>query len=268
MSQVPLNSLKFKILIIGDGGVGKTTFITRHRTGEFTKNYQATMGVEVNPLPFYTNKGYVFCNIWDCAGQEKFGGLRDGYYIGAQAAIIMFDVTQKITYKNVLDHYNFLRKYRPNIPVVICGNKVDCKDRVVKPIDNTLFNRKDLQYYDISAKSNYNFEKPFLYLLRKLVKDESLAFVESPKAVLPPETTYSPVPPEIDEKVDYCNKKEEKEVDLQENEYVFSDFINNLTYIINGVGKNKLTMEQKLKVVRNIQEQIDSFNDEVEERGW
>ena len=198
MAQVPTNTPKFKILVIGDGGVGKTTFITRHRTGEFTKGYQATMGVEVNPLPFYTNKGYVICNMWDCAGQEKFGGLRDGYYIGAQAAIIMFDVTNKISYKNIKQHYELLMKSRPDIPVVICGNKIDCRDRVVTPRDI---------YHDISAKSNYNFEKPFLYLLRKLMKDDSLTFNEP---VLPPEAKDSPVlnptgmigniPPEIDEK--------------------------------------------------------------------
>lgn len=57
------------------------------------------MGVEVNPLPFYTDLGQVIFNCWDTAGQEKFGGLRDGYYIGGQAAIIMFDVTARVTYK-------------------------------------------------------------------------------------------------------------------------------------------------------------------------
>jgi GTP-binding nuclear protein Ran len=93
------------------------------------------MGVEVNPLPFYTNKGYVICNMWDCAGQERFSGFQDDYYIGAQAAIIMFDVTQKITYKNLINHYNLLKTKCPDIPVVLCGNKVDCKDRFVAPKD-------------------------------------------------------------------------------------------------------------------------------------
>jgi len=74
------------------------------------------MGVEVSPLPFFTNLGQIIFNCWDTAGwflgsstiyiqystssgQEKFGGLRDGYYIGGQAAIIMFDVTARVTYK-------------------------------------------------------------------------------------------------------------------------------------------------------------------------
>merc|ERR1712228_498227 len=83
---------EFKLVLVGDGGVGKTTFVKRHLTGEFEKKYIATLGVEVHPLVFYTNFGKVLFNCWDTAGQEKFGGLRDGYYIQGQCAIIMFDV--------------------------------------------------------------------------------------------------------------------------------------------------------------------------------
>ena len=68
-------------VLCGDGGTGKTTFVKRHETGEFEKKYVATLGVEVHPLPFYTNYGLIVFNVWDTAGQEKFGGLRDGYYI-------------------------------------------------------------------------------------------------------------------------------------------------------------------------------------------
>jgi len=57
----------------------------------------ATLGVEVHPLLFHTNRGPIRFNVWDTAGQEKFGGLRDGYYIQGQCAIIMFDVTSRIT---------------------------------------------------------------------------------------------------------------------------------------------------------------------------
>ena len=56
-----------------------------------------------------------------------------------------------------------------NIPIVLCGNKVDVKNRQVKPKQVTFHRKKNLQYHEISAKSNYNYEKPFLYLARKLV---------------------------------------------------------------------------------------------------
>ena len=148
----------------------------------------ATLGVEVHPLEFHTNRGQLVFNVWDTAGQEKFGGLRDGYYIQGQCAIIMFDVTSRITYKNVPNWHRDLVRVCETIPIVLVGNKVDVKERKVKAKQITFHRKKNLQYYDISAKSNYNFEKPFLWLARKLVGDPNLAFVESP-ALKPPEVT-------------------------------------------------------------------------------
>ena len=90
----------------------------------------ATLGVEVHPLSFSTNFGTIIFNVWDTAGQEKFGGLRDGYYIQGQCGIIMFDVTARITYKNVPNWHRDLERVCENIPIVLCGNKVDVKVRL------------------------------------------------------------------------------------------------------------------------------------------
>ncbi|KAG0206641.1 GTP-binding nuclear protein gsp1/Ran [Mortierella sp. GBA30] len=170
----------FKLVLVGDGGTGKTTFVKRHLTGEFEKKYIATLGVEVHPLKFTTNFGEIMFNTWDTAGQEKFGGLRDGYYINGQCGIIMFDLTSRITYKNVPNWHRDLVRVCENIPIVLCGNKVDIKERKVKPKQIDFHRKKSLQYYDISAKSNYNFEKPFLWLARKLAGHQDLEFVASP----------------------------------------------------------------------------------------
>jgi len=91
-----------------------------------------------------------------------------------------------MTYKNVPNWHRDLVRVCEGIPIVLCGNKVDIKDRKVKPKQITFHRKKNLQYYDISAKSNYNFEKPFLWLARKLVGDPNLIFVEAP-ALKPPE---------------------------------------------------------------------------------
>lgn len=168
---------EFKLVLVGDGGTGKTTLVKRHLTGEFEKKYIATLGVEVHPLVFNTNFGPIKFNVWDTAGQEKFGGLRDGYYIQGQCAIIMFDVTARVTYKSVPNWHRDLVRVCENIPIVLVGNKVDVKDRQVKA-KNIMFHRKrNLQYYDVSARSNYNFEKPFLWLARRLTNQLELKFV-------------------------------------------------------------------------------------------
>jgi len=186
------NVPQFKLVLVGDGGVGKTTFVKRHKSGEFEKKYVATLGVEVHPLTFYTSLGAIIYNCWDTAGQEKFGGLRDGYYVGGKAAIIMFDVTSRITYKSVSVWHRDLTRVCENIPIVLCGNKVDVKDRKVKP-RHIIFHRKkpNIQYYDISAKSNYNFEKPFLWITRKLTGNQNVKFVAEP-ALAPKDLNMDP----------------------------------------------------------------------------
>lgn len=168
-----MDSKAIKVLIVGDSGVGKTVFVNRHRNGEFTTNYIATIGVEITPLYFETTKGRVGLNIWDCAGQEKFRDLRQDYQ-GAQAAILMFDVSSKISYRNLNFWYNEIRKIALDIPIVVCGNKCDIKERKVRPKDIIFHRQKGLQYYDISVKSNYNYESPFLYLIRKVLGDDSV----------------------------------------------------------------------------------------------
>eukprot|EP01012_Entosiphon_sulcatum_P050646 TRINITY_DN6953_c0_g1_i1.p1 TRINITY_DN6953_c0_g1~~TRINITY_DN6953_c0_g1_i1.p1 ORF type:complete len:220 (-),score=62.97 TRINITY_DN6953_c0_g1_i1:174-833(-) len=174
-NEVPVAT--FKLIMVGDGGVGKTTFVKRHLTGEYEKKYIPTIGVEVHPLKFYTNRGLICFNVWDTAGQEKFGGLRDGYYIQGNCAVIMFDVTSRQTYKNVPNWHRDIVRVCENIPIVLVGNKVDVMDRQVKAKQITFHRKKNLQYYDISAKSNYNFEKPFLWLAKKLANDNNLTFV-------------------------------------------------------------------------------------------
>ena len=141
----------FKLVLVGDGGTGKNTFVKRHQMGEFEKKYVATLGVEVHPLVFYTNKGPIGFNIWDTAGQEKFSGLRDGYYIQGQCAIILFDITSRVTYKNVPNWHRDHVRVCEGIPIVLCCYKVDVKDRKVKAKSIVFHRKKNPQYYDISA---------------------------------------------------------------------------------------------------------------------
>uniref|UniRef100_A0A2R8ZR79 GTP-binding nuclear protein Ran n=1 Tax=Pan paniscus TaxID=9597 RepID=A0A2R8ZR79_PANPA len=136
--------VQFKLVLVGDGGIGKMTFVKRHLTGEFEKCI-ATLGVEVHPLVFHTNRGSIKFNVWDTASREKFGGLRDGYYIQAQCAIIMSDVTSRV-------------RACENISIVLCGNKVDIKKRKGKAKSIVFHQKNNLQYYDISPIGDPNLE--------------------------------------------------------------------------------------------------------------
>ena len=180
------NTNTFKLCIIGDGGVGKSTWIKRFLTGEFEQQYIPTLGVEVYPLRFTTNNGGVCFNAWDTAGQEKFKGLGSGYYTQADACVVMFSLTSHISFKNVASWVNRFKQVRPNAPIVLVGNKVDIKDRqVTRQEIHSFIKQNNLQYYDLSAKSNFNFEKPFVYLAREIMNAPNLNFVEFP-AIQPP----------------------------------------------------------------------------------
>jgi GTP-binding nuclear protein Ran len=141
--------------------------------------------------------------VWDTAGQETSGGVRGGYFINAQAGIIMFDVTSRVSYKNVPNWHSkiapltymlhfltcctfsgdLVKALRSEdhpvyddsgIPIVLCGNKVDMPERKVKAMAITFHRKKNLQYYEVSAKSNYNFQKPFIWLSRKLMANQGI----------------------------------------------------------------------------------------------
>lgn len=209
-NQVP----ELKLILVGDGGVGKTTFVKRHLTGEFEKKYIATQGVEVHPMEFFTTKGKIKFNVWDTAGQEKLSGLRDGYYIDANCAIIMFDVCSRITYKNVPKWYkDIVRICGENIPIVLVGNKVDEKNRKVKAKQIIFARKHGIQYFDISAKSNYQFEKPFVWLLKKLTGDPNLGLQEAP--VLAPAEIHMDIN-QIKEIEDEYEKAKNTNVDIDD----------------------------------------------------
>lgn len=106
------------------------------------KKYAVTLDVEVHPLSFHTTNEI----RPDTAGQEKFGGLTDGYYFQGQGAIIMFDAISRITYKNVPNWHRDSSRVYENIPIVSIGNKVDVKDHKVKA-ELITFHRKKKFFY-------------------------------------------------------------------------------------------------------------------------
>ncbi|EPR78465.1 GTP binding protein [Spraguea lophii 42_110] len=187
----------YKIVLVGDGGTGKTTFVQRVKSGCFIREYIATIGAEVSKIEFYTNDGRrIIFDVWDTAGQEVNAVLNDVYYLEAKGAIIMFDVTSRITHKNV---NNWLARLNAittgeheKIPIILCGNKVDIKDRKVKYANIIGTLPQDIyKYVDISAKSNYNFELPFLFLARKLTGNPHLEFISNLN-LMPAEVQITP----------------------------------------------------------------------------
>jgi GTP-binding nuclear protein Ran len=161
----------FKCILVGDTGVGKTTFINRHHTGEFVETHIPTTGVAMTSLTFDTNQGKVDFDVWDVGQNQTKVGQAD-------CAIIMFDLTQASTYTHVPTWYQgIVSQYGP-IPIVLVGNKYDVNHVAIKSRQITFHRTANILYYNLSSKSNHHFEKPFLALARQLLNSSNIMFKE------------------------------------------------------------------------------------------
>lgn len=160
--------VEYNIMIVGDGGVGKTSLAKRLTTGHFVRQYIATQGVKIIKSGLNSDR----FNIIDTAGQEKFSDIPlNGRQI--HGVIIMFDVTSKISYKNVSSWYNKVTNMFGDIPIVLCGNKALSPNRKVTANMIDLHWKYGIKYYDVSAKAMYNYEMPFMEILDQVMFSRS-----------------------------------------------------------------------------------------------
>lgn len=167
-------SKPFKIVLIGDAGSGKTNFVNRIAKGTFENKYISTFGFNCSLKALDTTKGNITLDIWDTAGQDKSSTQRESYYVGADAAIIFFDLTSTSSFKNVDFWKKTLGRVVPNIPIILCGNKHDLGYFKVKPnqIRDYLNVNLDINYFEASAKNNYNLDEMLLSVARNLTNSD------------------------------------------------------------------------------------------------
>jgi GTP-binding nuclear protein Ran len=180
----------FKIVVIGPSQAGKTTYLTRLRTGEFQTTHQPTLGVDVHPYRVTTTHGPVCVNFWDCAGAPEFTSLGSGYYNVAHGALVVVDLNQPNVVESIISWIDQFHQVCPESPIVVVGTKQDLHNEgpnlihLATWLHSGPFER-GIRYYSVSARSNYNLEKPLVELLRML-KGSTLQIVENPP-VQPPD---------------------------------------------------------------------------------
>ncbi len=161
---------RFKFIIVGDHEVGKTSIIRRFVEKKFSDDYRTTIGLNImtHNFEFFGNKISLF--LWDVGAQEYFKRYRKAYYNEAQAAFIVFDITKRESYDNVINWYEELMSFKSNdLSIVIVGNKTDLVDKRVIDYEegvqmaNTLSeeNRIKISYIEISALTGENVEDAF-----------------------------------------------------------------------------------------------------------
>jgi len=147
----------FKLCIVGDGGVGKTSLVRAMSNEPFEKMYLPTEGVTLQPITYNRGERLSILNCWDTSGQEKYGHLHKGYWESSDAFIIMFDVTSRISFNNALKWLRDIREEYEAVPIIIIGNKVERPDRKVEleEVEAVLDKLTTYQpYYEISVKGD------------------------------------------------------------------------------------------------------------------
>lgn len=165
-------SVVFKVLIAGDGGVGKTTLLHRYVSGFFKLDTKMTLGVEILKK-FVQIKDYnVMLQLWDFGGQEQFRFMLKNYVLGAHGAIIMYDLTRFVSLENVIDWVQLVREANPRLPLILVGSKKDLVDHIyIKPEDVLDFKNKYnfFNQLQVSSKTGEGVDDTFDSLTREML---------------------------------------------------------------------------------------------------
>ncbi|OAY39697.1 ras-related protein RABA2a [Manihot esculenta] len=163
----------FKVVLIGDSGVGKSNLLSRFTRNEFCLESKSTIGVEFATRTLQVEGRTVKAQIWDTAGQERYRAITSAYYRGALGALLVYDVTKPTTFENVSRWLKELRDHADaNIVIMLIGNKTDLKHlRAVATEDAQSYaEREGLSFIETSALEATNVEKAFQTILSEIYR--------------------------------------------------------------------------------------------------
>lgn len=163
----------FKIVLIGDSGVGKSNLLSRFTRNEFNLESKTTIGVEFAQKTVSIDGKQIKAQIWDTAGQERYRAITSAYYRGAVGALLVYDVCKSNSFENAEKWMKELRDHADSQTVVLLtGNKADLKHlRAVKVEDAQAFAEKQqIGFLETSALEGTGVEKAFEYVLNEIYK--------------------------------------------------------------------------------------------------
>ncbi|MQL96169.1 hypothetical protein Taro_028843 [Colocasia esculenta] len=180
----------FKVVLIGDSGVGKSNLLSRFTRNEFSTESKSTIGVEFATRSIHVDDKVVKAQIWDTAGQERYRAITSAYYRGAVGALLVYDVTRHITFENVERWLKELRGHTDsNTVIMLVGNKADLRHlRAVSTEDAKAFAERENSFFmETSALESMNVESAFTEVLTQIyrvVSRRALEIGNDPGAVL------------------------------------------------------------------------------------
>ena len=193
LSKTVKTEIFFKILVLGDGFVGKTGTTIRFCEGQFQDDYKMTIGVNFGTKKLKYNKDQrtYTLQLWDIAGQERFKAFRTQYYSGSLGAIIIYDVTNKLTFMDLPNWVSEYQENQENKPIIIAGNKVDLPSsgtidpRSKKPYERQVTFEEGKEYadsigatfFETSAKLGQNIDNMYVAMIDSINEEKNSKFI-------------------------------------------------------------------------------------------
>jgi small GTP-binding protein len=164
----------YKLSCVGDGGVGKTSMVQQYVNDYFAEDYKATIGTFISKkeVKFQDLDTSVRFVIWDLAGQSQFQRIWPDYLTDSNAGIIVFDITNRKSFENIKKWYNLLTRVgRPTVVLILCGNKVDLKDKreVSSEEGKALARELGIFYMETSAKDDVHIDDVFEWIAIQII---------------------------------------------------------------------------------------------------
>eukprot|EP00732_Lithocolla_globosa_P002240 Lithocolla_globosa_v1_NODE_1411_length_2599_cov_8.375786.p1 type:complete len:219 gc:universal NODE_1411_length_2599_cov_8.375786:2081-1425(-) len=192
MGDGEIKQLMYKIIVVGDIGTGKTSLIMRYVNNAFTMHYKSTIGVDFALKTLnWSSDTVIRLQLWDIAGQERYGNMTRVYYKGAAGALLVFDVTRPSTlaactkWKKDIDDKVMLPNQDP-IPVLLLANKCDLAKEgpVMNPgqIDKICQDNGFIGWFETSAKTDTNIDRACRFLTSKILQNDPSPDEESSRA--------------------------------------------------------------------------------------
>eukprot|EP00039_Didymoeca_costata_P017901 m.331293 g.331293 ORF g.331293 m.331293 type:complete len:205 (+) comp16695_c0_seq1:146-760(+) len=163
----------FKLLLIGDSGVGKTCVLFRFSDDAFNSTFISTIGIDFKIRTIELDDKKIKLQIWDTAGQERFRTITTAYYRGAMGILLLYDVTNEKSFDNIKTWiHNIEQHASEDVEKMILGNKCDMEDKRVisKEQGQKLAAEHGVPFMETSAKANINVEEAFTAIARAIKK--------------------------------------------------------------------------------------------------